>query len=97
MAPDAAQKVVSGEPGAVIPVGRGEAVETFAVVRGRIVSYQDNYDVEPVPAIITHVWPNENGRLVNLCVFSRDGEPRPAVRVYRGASEGTWRPPGAKE
>ena len=73
------------------------AQSEFVVVRGRIVQYQQNYDSEPCAAIITHVWPNENGRLVNLTVFDRDGEARAAVRVSRGASVGTWRPPGATE
>lgn len=73
------------------------ATGEFVLTRGRIVSYQDNYDAEPCPAIVTHVWPNENGRLVNLTVFTRDGECRAAVRVSRGASQGTWRPPGASE
>jgi hypothetical protein len=39
----------------------------------------------------------EKHRLVNLTVFDRDGEPRAAVKVWRGASVGTWRPVGAAE
>jgi len=74
-----------------------EAAKKPAIARGTMVWFQSNYDVEPNPALVTHVWPNEKDRLVNLTVFDRDGEARAASRVYRGASVGTWRPVGAVE
>ena len=67
------------------------------IKRGVIVWFQNNYDNEPNPAIITHVWVNEGEKLVNLTVFDRDGEARAATKVWRGASVGTWRPVGASE
>lgn len=75
------------------PSATGEVV----LARGLQVWYQGNYDVAPNPAIVTHVWPNEKGLVLNMTVFDRDGEARAAVRVSRGASPGTWRPVGATE
>lgn len=68
-----------------------------SVRRGELVHYQNNYDPDPNPAIVTHVWVNEKERLVNLTIFDRDGEARAAVKVWRGASVGTWRPAGESQ
>ena len=69
----------------------------FVPKRGMSVLYQGNYEGDPHPAVIAHVWPNEKGRLLNLMVIDRDGVPSGHTRVYRGASVGTWRPEGATE
>lgn len=70
-----------------------KAKPTRWIGRGSWVQYQNNYDSEPCPALVTHVWPGEDGKLLNLTVFDRDGETRAAARIYQGEQVGTWRMP----
>jgi hypothetical protein len=65
--------------------------------RGDFVLYQNNYDPEPCPALITHVWVKSEDQMLNLTVFDRDGEARAATRIARGRGVGTWRPVGTTE
>lgn len=60
---------------------------------GDIVWYQDQYQVEPLAAMVTHVFPGR-GNILNLCVFMQRGDANGMTRVYRGedGEKGTWRP-----
>lgn len=79
------------------PLEGGSSVKPFVPQRGDRVVFQGNYDEEPLVAIIAHVWPQSDGKLLNLCVIGRDGDAVGHTRVSRGASVGTWRPRGATE
>lgn len=62
-------------------------------VCGEIVWYQDQYQLEPLAATVTHVYPGK-ALVLNLCVYMQRGDAVGMTQVSRdetGATKGTWR------